>query len=159
MAKNKNQDQGKPIPSKDDPNEQQLNMSDGTRSDEERLDEDQLHPSGRSGKILPEANEVTNRDQTPEIRMGTDADVTPEDLEMLGDPDEDLDGGDDELVARGGLDDTDDEGDLLNEGIADLDTTGDELDLPYSDEDDEENDYYSLPGDEGEGDNIPEAED
>lgn len=148
MSKQKKSEEGKPIPPKDVREEQQLKSSDGSRSDEERLEEDDLHPSERSGKILPEPNSYDNEDQTPDIKMGTEADVTQEDLDMLGDPDQDQDGGDDEIVDRAGLDDTDDDGDLLNEGLSDVDTTGEELDLPYSDDDDEENDYYSLRGEE-----------
>lgn len=84
------------------------------------------------------------------IRMGTEADVTEEDLTLLGDPDRDLDGGDDELIDHyEGLDDTDFDGEPLNERTGTLAATGDDLDLPddEADPDDEENDYFSLGGD------------
>jgi len=99
------------------------------------------------------------------IVMGTEADVTKEDLELLGDPNEDFDMNDDEQIDMEGLDDTDDDGDLLNEGIADTDSTGDELDIPGADgsdprqdamgQGDEENNYYSLGSDNN--DNVTEG--
>jgi hypothetical protein len=86
--------------------------------------------------------------------MGTEADVTPEDLALLGDPDQDMDMNEDELIRKEGLDDTDLDGDPLNEAAVDEDSTGDDLDIPEEDDhddpkkdtDDEENDYYSLGG-------------
>jgi hypothetical protein len=99
------------------------------------------------------------------IVMGTEADVTKEDLELLGDPNEDFDMNDDEQIDMEGLDDTDSDGDLLNEGIADTDSTGDELDIPGADgsdprqdamgQGDEENNYYSLGSDNN--DNVTEG--
>lgn len=90
-----------------------------------------------------------------EIVMGTEADVTKDDLALLGDPDEDQDLGDDELIKRSALDDIDTEGDPLNESGSDL--SGKDLDVPDADESDsgadsmgqgdEENNYYSLGGD------------
>jgi hypothetical protein len=104
----------------------------------------------REGKDLLEQDEV-------EIVMGTEADVTKDDLANLGDPDQDVDMGEDEMVLTEGLDDTDTDGDPLNEAAADDDTTGDDLDVPGEDQDDtrkdamgqddEENRYYSLGGD------------
>jgi hypothetical protein len=92
-----------------------------------------------------------------DIVMGTEADVTEEDIALLGSPDQDLDGGEDELVATAGLDDTDFDGEPLNEGIADITSTGEELDIPGDTpnnpradsmgQGDEENDYYSLGSD------------
>ncbi len=82
-----------------------------------------------------------------------DAEVTEEDLELLGDPDEDMDGGDDELMEEyKGLDDTDFDGDPLNERTghsgSDLDLPGDDDDYDSSlDPEDEENDFYSLGAD------------
>jgi hypothetical protein len=98
---------------------------------------------------------TSGRTNDDEIVMGTEADVTEEDLKLLGHMDEDMDLNDDEMTNKGGLDDTDEDGDLLNEGKSDIDTTGDELDIPGEDskkaelnkalgEEDEENDYYSL---------------
>jgi len=100
--------------------------------------------------VLEEADDL-------EIVMGTEADVTPEDIKLLGDPDQDLDMGEDELVRGEGLDDTDFEGDPLNEAPVNIETTGEDLDIPDSngslpardalDQGDEENDYYSIGGD------------
>lgn len=94
-------------------------------------------------------------DDEVKIVMGTEADVTKEDLVLLGDPDKDMDEGDDELTDNKGLDDIDDDGDPLNEAAADMDSDGEDLDIPGEDskkarrnkkvgEEDEENDYYSL---------------
>lgn len=83
-------------------------------------------------------------DNEDEIVMGTEADVTPEDLELLGDKDQDMDGGDDETTGNAKVDDTDADGDKLN-GADDLDVPGSELDDDNEDigEEDEENNYYS----------------
>jgi hypothetical protein len=94
---------------------------------------------------------LEEEDDDTKIVMGTEADVTPEDLALLGDPDQDMDMNEDELIRKEGLDDTDFEGDPLNEAAVDEDSTGDDLDFPEDDKDDpkkviddEENDYYSL---------------
>ena len=83
-------------------------------------------------------------DNEDEIVMGTEADVTPEDLELLGDKDQDMDGGDDETTGNAKVDDTDADGDKLNDAH-DLDVPGSELDDDNEDigEEDEENNYYS----------------
>ena len=83
-------------------------------------------------------------DNEDEIVMGTEADVTPEDLELLGDKDQDMDVGDDETTGNAKVDDTDADGDKLN-GADDLDVPGSELDDDNEDigEEDEENNYYS----------------
>lgn len=87
-----------------------------------------------------------------EIVMGTEADVTEEDLELLGDKNEDMDDGDDEAMKGAFLDDTDEDGDKLNEASGNEIKTGDDLDVPGSElddanenigEEDEENNYYS----------------
>lgn len=115
----------------------------------------------RDGKDLLADDE----DEDVEIVMGTEADVTAEDLVLLGEKDQDMDMGDDELVSKEGLDDTDFDGELLNEAVANTDTTGDDLDIPEADEDnpansslgqgDEENNYYSLGSDDN--DNMTEG--
>jgi hypothetical protein len=97
--------------------------------------------------------------------MGTEADVTAEDLALLGPRDQDMDGDDDETVPKAGLDDTDMDGDPLNEGRADMDSTGEDLDIPDGDpndpegdamgQGDEENSYYSLGSDKN--DNLTEG--
>lgn len=100
----------------------------------------------RDGKDL-----LSGEDEDVEIVMGTEADVTKEDLALLGDPDADNDMDDDELVLNTKLDDIDDEGDPLNESGSDA--SGRDLDIPEGEDDDdgnadEENNYYSLGGDE-----------
>lgn len=100
-------------------------------------------------KKLEEETTVPNDD---DIVMGTEADVTEEDLELLGDKDEDQDGGDDEDMKGSSLDNTDNDGDPLNEASGNDIKTGADLDVPSSElddtnedigEEDEENNYYS----------------
>ncbi|MEO6038505.1 MAG: hypothetical protein ABIQ93_08830 [Saprospiraceae bacterium] len=87
-----------------------------------------------------------------------EAEVTDEDLALLGDPNLDQDGGDDELMENyQGLDDTDLDGEPLNEFAGTISATGSDLDMPNDElesagtnldpEEDEENDYFSLGGD------------
>ncbi len=92
-------------------------------------------------------------DDEVKIVMGTEADVTEEDLAMLGDPDQDQDMNEDEFIDKEGLDNTDFDGDPLNEAAVSEVSSGDDLDIPEEKEedpkkteDDEENDYYSLGG-------------
>ena len=101
---------------------------------------------------ISDGKDILEEDDDTKIIMGTEADVTPDDLALLGDPDQDMDMNEDELIRKEGLDDTDFDGDPLNEAAVDEDSTGDDLDMPEEDnddpkkakEDDEENDYYSL---------------
>lgn len=102
---------------------------------------------------IREGKDILAEDDNVNIVMGTDADVTEEDLAMLGDPDQDQDMNEDELIRKEGLDNTDFDGDPLNEAAVDEASTGDDLDVPEEenddpkkDMDDEENDYYSLGG-------------
>lgn len=93
---------------------------------------------------------LSEEDEAVEIVMGTEADVTKEDLALLGDPDADNDMNEDELVLNAKVDDIDDEGDPLNESGSDA--SGRDLDIPEGEDDedgngDEENNYYSLGGD------------
>ena len=93
----------------------------------------------------PVTDEVDDDEDDLGIVPGTEADVTAEDLLLLGPKDQDMDMGEDE--------------DLQNKGFP-LAMTGDDLDVPEGDdeglednpgEEDEENDYYSLGGDSKEG--------
>lgn len=93
---------------------------------------------------------MTNTNNEKQKR--NDADITPEDLEILGDKDKDMDGGDDELMKNTGLDNTDADGTPLNEGSGKDNETGSDLDVPGSEldnadenigEEDEENNLYS----------------
>jgi hypothetical protein len=102
-----------------------------------------------------EGKDIFKNDDDEEVKivMGTEADVTEEDLEMLGDPDQDQDMNEDEFIDKEGLDNTDFDGDPLNEASVSEVSSGDDLDVPEEEEDDpkkteddEENDYYSLGG-------------
>lgn len=84
--------------------------------------------------------QVAEEEEEIEMNSGTDADVTAEDLALLGARDEDMDlGEDEELKTRGWQP-----------------VTGKDLDLPFGEpsgdeapgEEDEENSYYSFGGDE-----------
>lgn len=104
-------------------------------------------------------------DDDVKIVMGTEADVTAEDLQLLGAREEDMDMGDDESMASmQGLDDTDFDGEKLNEGSGTMASTGADLDLPTAEggnldealgQGDEENDYFSLGSDDN--DNMNEG--
>lgn len=103
---------------------------------------------------IRDGKDIFEEGDDEKIVMGTEADVTEEDLATLGDPDQDMDMNEDELIRKEGLDDTDFDGDPLNEAAVDEASTGDDLDMPdegdddarKEQEDDEENDYYSLGG-------------
>jgi hypothetical protein len=102
---------------------------------------------------IRDGKDLLAEDDNVEIVMGTEADVTEEDIALLGDRDQDMDMNEDELVRKEGLDDTDLDGDPLNEAAVDEASVGDDLDIPDSGDedarkemDDEENDYYSLGG-------------
>jgi len=99
-----------------------------------------------------------NRRSADKAATDPEANVTEEDLTLLGDPNLDQDGGDDELMDNyQGLDDTDLDGDPLNEYAGTISASGEDLDMPDVELDnagstmepleDEENDYYSLGGD------------
>lgn len=110
-------------------------------------DEELANSKKISGRIVGEnksenANQEQEENDDIKIIRGTEADVTKEDLELLGSRDSDQDMGDDELVhANARVDDVPEEGDLDVPG-ADLDDSDEELG-----EEDEENNYYSLGGD------------
>lgn len=91
-------------------------------------------------------------DEDIEIVMGTEADVTPEDLRMLS--------GDSPTAE---LDNVDEDGEPLNEEIDSTVNPGASLDIPGSEDDDsneaigeedEENNYYSLGGDKDESGDV-----
>lgn len=103
-----------------------------------RLDEEKNSPQNTS-----RLNDTTTDDDV-EIVMGTEADVTEEDLAILEQEDPNI------IAAM--LDNTDEDGEPLNE-VSDGVQTGDGLDVPGSEDDDaneaigeedEENNYYSL---------------
>lgn len=111
---------------------------------------DHIKEIGGTPEVEPDFTQV-NDDEGDDINMvpGTDADVTAEDLLLLGPKDGDMDfGEDEELRGRGWVP-----------------VTGKDLDVPDADLDgqdslgqgDEENSYYSLGGDERE--NLRESDD
>lgn len=107
-------------------------------------------------ELSPNAVNEQPSDENDDIVMGTDADVTAEDLQMLELADQNTDTEDGRNLAAASLDETDDDGDPLNEEGANGFVSGDELDVPGAElddteenegEEDEENNYYSLGGD------------
>jgi len=125
------------------------------------MDEEEIEEDGADTSETERKDGVTKDDSSDgvEIVMGTEADVTEEDLVLLGDKDQDLDGGDDEDFNRVALDETDEDGDPLNEHSTGMSATGDDLDMPEEDDqgsddlgnEDEENKYYSLGSDDNDG--------
>lgn len=122
-------------------------MTDKMKNDNQEERENSENKAPGFKNLEKETN--TNDD---EIVMGTEADVTKEDLELLGDKDQDMDEGDDEMMARSTLDNTDEDGIPLNEASGKDVKTGEDLDVPGSElddsnedigEEDEENNYYS----------------
>ncbi len=124
--------------------------------------EDITRADNNNGRVRLDADEAPEPfreptdDYDPEalIVPGTEADVTPEDIEMLEYAAQNIT---DDGMHRASLDSTDDDGDPLQE-VSSLskDTSGDALDVPGSEADDamektgsedEENNYYSLGGD------------
>lgn len=92
----------------------------------------------------PRSEDTERNDEDDDIKIvpGTEADVTEEDLALLGDKDADLDMNDDELIkGKARVDYVENEDDLDVPG-ADLDDEEEAVG-----ENDEENDYYSLGGD------------
>jgi hypothetical protein len=111
-------------------------------SQEKRIDADLENLSRANKHAKDEITELPpvtpEADYSPEIRMGTEADVTVEDLKTLGPLNSDMDQGEDET--------------LIPSVKIGPDLTGDDLDVPGSELDDdaeargsedEENNYYS----------------
>lgn len=95
------------------------------------------------------------------IRMGSEADVSQEDKELLTQGDERMPTEEEQRLRRATLDNTDNEGQPLNERGMDTARTGQDLDTSGVEQDDrnesigeedEENNTYSLGGDERESD-------
>ncbi|MDO6430524.1 hypothetical protein Q4E93_08000 [Flavitalea sp. BT771] len=91
------------------------------------------------------------RDGDEDITSATDADVTPEERKVLEDIDYRKAESEDQPLIEGQLDNTDGDGDPLNEDDDDL--SGEDLDVPGAEDDDlneeigeedEENNEYSL---------------
>lgn len=103
-------------------------------------------------------------DEDTDLVMGNNADVSSTEKTLLQQAGNDMPGGDDQRLRRSGLDKSDDEGEPLNEGSlstdvsgSDLDTSGVDADDAMEDigEEDEENNAYSLGGDDN--DNVTEG--
>lgn len=123
--------------------------------------DDLTQPSNNNGRMeqkQPRREPTDNLEEDPDtdIVMGTDADVTDEDIRMLDRADQGMAYGDDKNLIEASLDDEDEDGDPLNEeGFGD-ELSGEDMDVPGSEaddadeligEEDEENNYYSLGGD------------
>jgi hypothetical protein len=116
------------------------NLTPKGRNVDVQLKEKELQPSDDLVNT-PFVQAVEENDDDIGIVSGTEADVTEEDLLLLGERDQDMDmGEDEEIKSTSSL----------------LDQAGDELDIPGSElddanesigEEDEENNYYSLGGD------------
>ena len=136
------------------------NTTERIEANVENLTHDELQENGKK-KATTTLQEPTTSDDLG-IVMGTEADVTDEDIANLGDPNRDFDMDEDEEIfsdgsasAFGGTEETVD--DLDSKDLRDeLNRTGDDLDVPGSEDDDadenmgeedEENNYYSLGGD------------
>ena len=105
----------------------------------------------------PYNDTIDERDKDVRIVQGTEADITPEDIWMLESSGQNMDTEDGRNLINSALDNTDADGDPLNEdGSAVNDLSGGDLDVPGSSDDDademigeedEENNFYSLGGD------------
>ncbi len=122
----------------------------GNNNGQEPLAEDNVYRESKT-------DHLNDREADTQFVTGTDADVTNEDLRMLDAAEQNMDTPDSENLMRASLDNVDEDGDPLNEESSlDEDMTGEDLDVPGSSaddaderigEEDEENNYYSLGGD------------
>lgn len=108
--------------------------------------------------LLDELNEE-EEDEDNIIRMGTDSDISSQDREALERSDDFMPTRDEENLARASMDNTDFDGEPLNEAAFGQERTGKDLDTGGVDEDDaneeigeedEENNQYSLGSDRNE---------
>ena len=96
---------------------------------------------------------MATAENTPERDDDSESDITPEELSLLDDSINNIDEGDDDAnLKRSALDNTDEDGVLLNEGSMADDISGEDLDVPGAEADDhleeigegdEENNAYS----------------
>ena len=115
------------------------------------MDPDEMGANARSQSAAQRSGDIP----ASQSEEQTDADVTNEDLQLLSAADQNRDM-DDQDLEEAKLDNTDEDGDPLNEVINTYGQAGADLDVPGSEEDDanedigeedEENNYYSLGGD------------
>jgi hypothetical protein len=99
---------------------------------------------------------LNDREADTRFVSGTDADVTADDLRILDATEQNMNTTDGVNLQHAILDNVDEDGDPLNEEGSSSDFTGESLDVPGSEadddneaigEEDEENNYYSLGGD------------
>jgi hypothetical protein len=99
---------------------------------------------------------IFGEDGKEDFIEGTDADISKDERERLERTDKEMPSEDEQQLRRATLDKTDADGDPLNEGGMGTDKTGEDLDTSGIDEDnrmedigeeDEENNLYSLGGD------------
>lgn len=124
----------------------------GNNTGKERLDEDKTMPLPQ-----PFNDTIDDRDMETFIVPGTDADITIDDLRLLESTGQNMNTADARNLISSALDNTDNDGDPLNEENSIIDDmSGSSLDVPGSEaddaneaigEEDEENNYYSLGGD------------
>lgn len=115
--------------------------------------EDITNPENNNGKLRPHA--ATSAPFLP--TEAGEADVTPDDIKMLDAAEQNMNTIDSLNLQHAALDNTDEDGDPLNESGGFMeDMTGEGLDVPGAEmddvaeelgEEDEENNYYSLGGD------------
>ena len=103
--------------------------------------------------------EDDEEDET-DIVMGTEADISPDDKETLERGDTYMPTRDEAYLMQAGMDNTDFEGEPLNEGSFGVDRSGSDLDIPGNTDEtgsdamgqgDEENKHYSLGSEENDG--------
>lgn len=107
-----------------------------------------------------EGDDVLGDETDEDIDAEDTSDITPLERSLLDEADEDVPSDDDTRLRKTALDDTDDDGELLNEGSMGTDVTGEDIDTPGEEmddadeeigEEDEENNEYSLGGDSKDG--------
>jgi hypothetical protein len=143
---------------KDFPGYPSYPASDDITNQDDKTDFGTLHAPDRNsatGEATEQRGEEVPRALNADEAIDPDTDVTPDDIEMLTAADQHRDIDDPEIEASK-LDETDEDGDPLNEITGTYGQTGADLDVPGSEgddgnenigEEDEENNYYSLGGD------------
>ncbi len=105
----------------------------------------------QNNKLIPEGKDLSQIKPEP-LDEVSDSDLSPEEKELLERTENSMGGEEDQSWEAAKLDNTDDDGEPLNEVV---EFSGEDLDLPKDDEDvtdvpgqdDEENNTYSLGGD------------
>ena len=101
-------------------------------------------------------DDVLGNEVDEDIEGENEADITPLERSLLDQADEDVPSDDDARLRQTALDDTDEDGEPLNEASMGTDVTGTDIDTPGQElddadedtgEEDEENNEYSLGGD------------